>query len=604
MRKRIITLRHHGMRHVDEASVEVALDDTYGGTPSFIDEEIDTAQFAGDQDSVNWDFAHEEIWQRAQELRESFKQRPEARITYFPGYPEVAAVLAVGAYIGEEWHIEPFDLRSKKGWIWPRTDRTLTVAVNGLPATYEPMEGAVSICVEISAPILASHVAASVPERSSIATIRIRPDGRDPQYGDIVQSQADVDEVRRAVRESIAALLDNRPHITLCHVFVAAPPSVAFAVGQELRIRNGWPIQTYRHRSTSSGATMTPAMLLSASGPGEPERPLAQEDVERAAVLREELWTEAVRQLESYSAAKRQDRRTSEKWYERLLHRGDLTRIRPFPALPPIYDVIAELSAVDAIPLAPPDDYAYSRETWRVGDRLLLDLDDALGDHVELLQLFRVFMLHEASHKQHSLVKGKADEVGKFPNCLEHADYTSDLYAIIHELDRQSLTDASVLSDFRLLRQSVSDLIDLIIRSFWAFERIPPVSRIEVRRLRRHLNWYWQQARIQRCQSPLQVFAALARQPFVELAGLEQTVVSRRVYCSLTRYDSAVGLELGLILDNEELWRVKDSTTVPLARLVEAMNTRNHQEIQKLFGRIFEDVAGSKNGLPDVTTLP
>ena len=601
MRKRVITIRHHGMRHVHEEAVDAALDEAYGGSPSFIDRQIDTDQFALEQGGVNWDSLHESIWKFACDLKDLFKEHPGSRITYFGGFPEVASVIALGAYLGEEWNVDAFDLRGSNDWRWPRTERTLSVEVEGLPDKRESFAGPASLRIEMSAPVSESHVETFVPSKQSAAAIRIGPANRLPQYGDLVQSARDVTEVREAVRTALASLLSLRPNVTELHVFVAGPPSIALAVGQELRLRNGLPIYTYRHRATANGPTMAQALLIAPTGPTEAELPLSEEQLQRASDIRQRVWARAVRDLESYSASKEQDKRDNERWYERLLIRGDLARIRPFPPLPPVYEVIASHSEVDPIPLEPPDDYAYSRGVWRINDRLLIALDAGLKDDESILQSIRMFMLHEASHRQHSIVKGKADEVGKFPNSLEHADFTADLYAILHELDRSLKDNADLLTNFLALRRKVDALIDLIVRSFWAFEPQPPLLRIETRRLRRHLNWYWQQARVQRCETSLQLFAALCRQPVIEIAGMEQSVVSRRVYASLTRYDKDVHLELGLILDNEELWRVKDSATVPLRNLIGAFRMRDHETIQKQFGRIFEDVAGSKHALPDVS---
>jgi hypothetical protein len=67
-------------------------------------------------------------------------------------------------------------------------------------------------------------------------------------------------------------------------------------------------------------------------------------------------------------------------------------------------------------------------------------------------------------------------------------------------------------------------------------------------------------------RTPLQLAAVLARKPIVEIAGLEPQVESRRYYGSLHRFDRLVGLELGIVLDNEEIWRI--ASQVPEERKI------------------------------------
>jgi hypothetical protein len=99
------------------------------------------------------------------------------------------------------------------------------------------------------------------------------------------------------------------------------------------------------------------------------------------------------------------------------------------------------------------------------------------------------------------------------------------------------------------------------------------------------------------CESRHQLAAVLARKPIVELAGLEPSVASRRYYGSLTRVDASVGLELGIVLDDEELKRVFSSVTVPLHELIAAFKNRDHAAIQQTFRQVFEEI-GSSGALP------
>jgi hypothetical protein len=63
-----------------------------------------------------------------------------------------------------------------------------------------------------------------------------------------------------------------------------------------------------------------------------------------------------------------------------------------------------------------------------------------------------------------------AEEVGKFANCLEHIDYTANVYALLHQLDLIRFSDATIIESVDSLRRFFVEQIDLIIRSFWAFD--------------------------------------------------------------------------------------------------------------------------------------
>jgi hypothetical protein len=630
-----IVIRHHGMRHVTQDEVIPALEAIDRPPKFLIDEEVDTAQFATEPDGVNWDQSHGEIWKRSQELAKTMHENPGAHLAYFGGYPEVPHVVALAAYLGEIWPIDVFDLRGTSDWRWPSSEKSLALETIGVPRDPASTSGAAVLRLEISASIDESLIRGFVTETEEVAHVRIRPTAaaqandsaivpegsdaseatttliRGPGYGSRINSPADVKEVADAVREAINGILESRPNVSSIHLFVAAPVSAAFATGRELRIRNGPPVQTYRHRrNTQDGrARFSAAILLKAGGPDEADVPVTEEEARHAAELRTDVWGEALREVEDYVDFKRRNASEGDGWYEKLEPREELTRVRPFPSLPPLERIYPNgKSTVDVIPLEPPNYFGYQRanRVWRVSDRFLLRLNSAFQHDIsDLRTLVRMFMLHEMSHLAHGIVKGKVEEVGKFPNVLEHVDYTADLYAILHELNRELITDPSLPSDYDTLKTRVSSLIDLVIRSFWAFDDDPPLDRMEFRRIRRYLNWYWQQVRIEYSETRLQMAAILARKPVIEIAGLESSVESRRYYASLKRLDPLVGLELALVLDKaEELWRIASSPTVPLTELVAAFREARHTDIRQLFRQIFEHVSGSKHPLPAEADVP
>lgn len=589
------------MQNVTEQEVTQTLRPLLDSSSFLIDQELNTQQFATDADNVSWELAHGEVWRRASEIREEVARHPGSRVMYFGGFPEVPLALAFGAYIGEELTVESFDRHRDLSWDWPSSDATLQLETRGLPTERMLTAGPAVVRVEISATIDEDLLRTFVRDSEETAHVQIRPRDLDPMIAERVRSSKDVVTVRSALREALASIAERRPNITAVHLFVAAPPSVCVGVGQELRLRNMPAVELYRYRRDRDGApTLRRVFRIVHGGPNSIDIPLTDGERQRASETRRSLWGAALIDVEAYAANKRRDRpNVGERWYTRLEPRVELARVHPFPTLPPVYEVIPPRSSVVDESMES-GFYGYERDTrrWRVNDRFLLRLETEFDDQREDLRaIVRLFMFHEALHVSHGITKAKVEEVGKFANALEHVDYAADLYAILHELDRGLVGDMSPLHNFEALRDRIVNLIDLVIRSFWAFEDKAPIDRMETRRIRRYLNWYWQQIRVGMADSRIQLAAVLARKPIVEIAGLETSVEGRRHYASLRRVDPNVGLELGIVLDDEELKRVFASVTVPLTELMRAFRDRDHASIRQAFRQVFAEV-GEGRALP------
>ncbi len=564
---------------------------------------IDTSQFAGTGDSVNWEAAHAEIWRRANELRHQISARPESRVAYFGGGPEIPLAIALGAYIGEHQEIDLFEMHDNGNWAWPQAQGTLELDVCGKPLDRQATEGPATLRIELSSSVEERLMRDFVVETDEVANVIIRPRDQEPEVRTRVRSRQDLEAVRIATRDALSAIMNHRPNVTAVHLFVAAPPSACVVVGQELRLRNMPWVETYRFRRSAEGEpSYVQAVRLRAAGPMPQEMPLTAEEHAIAQELRQTVFAAALRDVEEYSAEKRKGSADGELWFDRLVLGEELRQVRPFTALPPVYAVLPDRSTVD--PASMEDAlYGYQRNTrvWRVNDRFLLELTRAYDGHVPtMLQLVRLFMFHETLHVAHGITKAKVEEVGKFPNALEHVDYTADLYAILHELDRSAAIDpVGDGAAYPALQERVAALIDAVVRSYWAFELPPPepLDRMEIRRIRRYLNWYWQRERVLMSKNPLQLARILGRKPIVEVAGLDMYAESRRVFGSFQRFDRRVGLELAIVLDDEELRRVPSSVTVPIEELIGAFRRRDHSQIQVFFRRVFDEI-GDSHALP------
>jgi hypothetical protein len=170
---------------------------------------------------------------------------------------------------------------------------------------------------------------------------------------------------------------------------------------------------------------------------------------------------------------------------------------RPFPALPPLWEVVDPRDTVDLAPFDGDGGYGHDKDahSWRLGDRLLLALSSTAGDDATLQRLIQLFLFHEYLHEHNALTKYTAQDVGSYPNSLEHIDYAADLYALLHQLGWAMINDAQVVATDETQCRYLADQIDLILRSFWAFDQPFPRDEWQVRRLRRYLNWYWRQCK-------------------------------------------------------------------------------------------------------------
>jgi hypothetical protein len=234
-------------------------------------------------------------------------------------------------------------------------------------------------------------------------------------------------------------------------------------------------------------------------------------------------------------------------------------------------------------------DFGFEEETgrWRLNDRLLLGFEKAMGGNEEQLrQVIRLFLFHEYVHLCHSIGKHTAEEVGKFANSLEHIDYTADTYALLHQLDLCRHQDGKLVDSFPHIKAFLASQLDLVLRSFWAFDALME-NEWQVRRLRRYMNWYWRLVQVQNAESLDSLLLLFTRQPRVELGGLYQVARGRRVVAFLDRLDQSTHLEFAVVLENEILFRPSDSPNTNLRELLQSFRKGEHAEILGFFRSIY-----------------
>jgi hypothetical protein len=594
--ERLILIRHSGLRVVTEQEVLATLTTEEAALPREI-VHVDTTSFADDVAAGDWARSALYLRERAAEilrLADADPRTPELR--YF-GLAEIPHVIALGAFISDERFVRVFDFdRTRDSWSWPGdvNDATLAVGSEGVPAERLTQPGVAIVRIAVSAAISDMDIEIAAG-RDSLADVTISATSTIQQVG-VVRSPADVEAIRRAAREAFAAVNNARPGVETVDLFVAASVAVCFVVGQELHLRNAVPVQTFRFRKSETEPAYTAAIRLSSAEAVVPTPELSDAERATAAHVRT-IWSDALRAVHTFADLRKDEAPEDVRWYQ-TLGLPELSAMQPFPGLPPVWQVIDSRDTVDATPFD--REYGLDKDAhrWRLGDRLLVGLQTAAGDDATLKRLIQLFLFHEYLHEHHSLTKYTATDVGSYPNCLEHVDYTADLYALLHQLGWARIYDRERVATAEQQRVYLVEQVDLILRSFWAFDGPFPMREWQVRRLRRYLNWYWRLTQIKRAPDLDTALRVLGRAPAIELAGVRQRVRERRHFADLTKPAPGDQLTLALVLEDERLLRVANSVVTNLDELLRAFRDGDHASIVQFFNSVYEDAKNWGGAFP------
>ncbi|MBL7940695.1 MAG: SAVED domain-containing protein [Flavobacteriales bacterium] len=559
---------------------------------------LDMREFQQDIESGHWRTSSVFLRKKAAHLREQADRTGATRLLHF-GIAEVPHLIALGAYLEDARPIEVFDYdRLRNTWTWPSEGAPLQMTVANKPNELTSAGGEAVLRVEVTYAIADGDVEAMVG-RDVLCDVRVRPAEGITLKPGLVQSKQDIEAVRLAVRDALGSIVQFRPGTRLIHLFVSAPVSVCVAVGQELRIRNNPPIQTYRFRSVANDHSYKEAIRLSADDERSADRPLSEEQARQAVELRATIGR-ALEDVKAIARARGNGNEARRRWYESMLPGTALDTVAPFPDLLPISAHVKPDDAVSAQPRS--IEYEFSKEPprqWKLSDQLVLALFRASDSNEERMRaLSRLFFFHEYLHDWQDLTKYTAEDVGSFFNCLERIDYMADTYALLHQLDFAVQRDPDGLSTDQAKLLFLLDQVGLMISSFWAFEALPPQYEWQERRLRRYMNWYWRRVQIREAQDLKTAIVLLGREPKIEIAGLERTLERARVNILLNKKRVNDNLEIGLVLEDGRFERRGTSTALPLEQLLEAFAAHDQAGIDLFFNKLYEEMKGTGGALP------
>lgn len=543
--------------------------------------ELDTREHAESVASGFWPPIDAQVRALAAALHANLEEHGPAQLLY-TGLDEVPTLIALGALFGDEHRLGCRDYDRDSGrFAWPESAQTMELEPVGVPQERMDAAGDVVVRVEISYPVQDTHVDAVLDRRSRLADVAIRPLGAAPRPG-LVRSQADVEHFREAFRDVLAQLELKRPGTEVIHLFLAGPVSTCLAAGQELRLRNGRQVQTYRYR-TQDTPPLTRALRLTPEAGADVQAPLSDADMAVAGQTRS-LWREALAEVLAHADLLQQHAGASA-WPQYLhpdLQRAEcqLTGLVPIWVLSSPRDGIAP----DGVP-----DFYFDRNSrqWHLPDRMLVAMHAAAaGEASAIRRLARAFLWHEYLHDHQYLTRHTAADVGGFPNCLERVDYVADVFGVLHQVDYQ-LRDQGAASEAQIvdmIRQAMTEAID----AFWTFEPASRPAFWQQRRLRRYLNWYWRREQLANTPDVGAAMALLCRPPTIEIAAPALSTDRRRVYLDLSRVAEPEQVELALVDDRHRLQRFASGPTLSITGLLAAFREHDRGGIDRFFTALYE----------------
>lgn len=588
MPRQLLIVRHQSsLRVTSAAEVLRAFSDSDLRLPR-ADIEIDTRPLEESVEGGHWRSSDEFVRKAATDLR-SVSKDGAAEIHFF-GIGEVPHVIGIGAHFGDETlvHVHDYD-RDRDTWTWPAASSPLAVEIIGLPREEVAQSGEVTLVIEISYAIDQHDVDRAVGT-DLLSAIRIQA-APEPSPG-IVGSPSDVMSARQAVREALAAVARYRPGASVIHLFIAAPMSVCFAVGQELRLRNSTDVMTYRYRRGDPTEVYKRAILLTARPLPRASRAVREEERAVAAHIRP-IFAEALSDIKAHARLIGDAR----PWYDGFEQHDLLQEIAPFATLISLRAVVHDDDELSLSPRA--EDYAFVKDhprRWEISDGLLLAFyDTAKGNDTQLRTLARLFFYHEYLHDWQDLTKYTAEDVGSFPNCLEAIDYMADSYAFLHQLDRAMRVEGLAAAE---AQHFLVDQISLAIASFWAFEPVAPNMEWQERRIRRYLNWYWRRVQLRSAPDLRVALRTLSRRPAIEIAGFKYRTGSGRQFVLVNEPRPGDTPAIGVVLEDGRFDRRGSTRDLSITALMRAFGEGDREAIDRFFNSLFEHLRATGGVFP------
>ncbi len=537
-------------------------------------------------DSVNWlEAQRKETEAFSTKLKPILDQNPDYNVCYFGIEPIPIGILA-GYLYGTSKASSVFQKNHQthewEGSTPPKPPiKKFAEVCHDLKEIIQS-EGHAIIRVSVSYNVHREQTLAVVPH--PLAEIDIRIPKENP---DSTQNSEALESVGAAFREALDTIKHFRPNVTLIHVFAAVPAGVSFRLGTKISPTIHPDIMTYQFFNKGGEAKYTPAFALRIAPA--PEFHISDEKRKELGKIRE-LWEKQVRILEPF-ANKFEDTsiNNAPRWLASIFPEAakTMTNASVVPSLSLLKDTEIPQSCVGARIASSEEGFRYDIKTreWLLSDELLFAFAKQFTTTAELERAGRLLILHEGVHlADHRLTEATAPRIGRFPKLLEAADYHADLWGIFHEY-RFARDVLGSRDDHRPL---FSEIIGAAIRSFWAFDDIGnDLREIQVRRIQRYLNWYWQLLYVESSKSETASVQQLAEKPYLEIAGPEVRAVGERVFFPL---DGNYGRCELCVMHQNKIHRFPDGNASRISDIFEGFRRRSDPLIRTALKGVFDQV--------------
>lgn len=505
----------------------------------------------------------------------------EAALHYFGTAPIPAAML-LGFLVGSWARIAPH-LRHHLGldWKWPSRvpgSPSPVLRPSRRPSGERVLaEGDIIVRVATSIAVDVSSTREIVPKPLAEFDLAL-----EALSLDAFASSDEIEMVARDFRALLDEIVQVYPGATTIHVFAAVPVGLAFCMGTLVSPTMHPTVQTY-YFDRKARPQQIPAIALQARR--DAATTLTEDDRTSARELRD-AWASEAQRISRYAAllAERARNEKLVSWLDFVLPAGSDAKEAfggRWLELVPLHDTNLAASTVDTSVTDVPGDFDYlaARRAWVFGDGLLVALAKRLADDASRRRAGRMLLFHEGVHlAAQTVTRQTSNQVGRFPKVLEIIDYYADVWAMLNEY---AMARDSLDPDATDARAFILRLIATATETFWAFDAgNGPLHELQVRRMNRYLLWYWQQLRVEHeHDDPSRVFAILADQPVIELAGPRLHARNGRVWYSLAARD-VQSLELA-VLHRGALHRHATGPATDLSLVLEGFRARNGELVKE-----------------------
>lgn len=391
---------------------------------------------------------------------------------------------------------------------------------------------------------------------------------------DAITTRSKMIEVAEAYKSVLDDLSENRSSLTKVHLFTSIPCGVAFFIGTKISPNIHPYVQTYQYSKTKEPKYIKAILVKGEVNVG---RKITEESKTTAAKFRALSNKELTENIKRYCELNK-EMSAKRNWYQGIFPMIDagIMNEKFWTDLPAMCDTSLQSDSFDFEAEIIDNGFYWRNNKWYVDDNFFISISKRLPSDDEIRKAVRLFLFHESLHyKRHKLTELTSVNIGSFPKVLEIADYQADVYGILNEYGYQIKTIGEVAD----VKQFFLETIRVATETMWSFDdNGVSLGEIQIRRLNRYMNWYWQFARIEKDGNSLnEIIKILEEKPVIELNGLKTKEENNRFFFVLEKRHNQP-LELG-VFHNNNITRDGSASNMPIENLVKGFSELNGKMI-------------------------